>query len=70
MTIYLTFIVINLFQIAALSSGLLADKFGRRHVIMGSILLVALSSLGIYFVHDYIGYVILEIFLAFGITGN
>jgi MFS family permease len=58
------------FQIAALSSGLLADQFGRRHVTMTCLLLLALSSLGMVFARNYEVYIVMSFLIAVGQAGN
>jgi AAHS family benzoate transporter-like MFS transporter len=56
--------------VAALSSGLLADKFGRRHVSMCCLLLLAIASLLMIFAHDYPTFAVASFFVAFGETGS
>ena len=53
-----------------LSSGILSDKFGRRHVTMGGILLLALSSLGFIFVRSYELFLVLTFLAAVGESGT
>jgi hypothetical protein len=57
-------------QVAALSLGLLADRFGRRHVTMASYLLLAVSSLALIFAHDFIFYLVVTFLVAIGQTGG
>jgi MFS family permease len=52
-----------------LASGLLADEFGRRHVTMMALLVLAVSSLALYFVKSYALYAIFSFFSAIGQSG-